>query len=986
MKIKMLPHLTHFKSEESGIKRVLEAYFKYLPQFGVEIVNPETETFDLLVAHAGMGDGSADVAHLHGLYWSADYDCSLWEYESNRRIVNEIRQARQITVPSSWVAETFQRDMRLNPHVIGHGIEWQEWQHNYPSQGYVLWNKNRIGDVCSPDDVNRLAQIFGKIEFISTFGAGADVTNLNLDNLWSLRINGETPHYLKIGLRNHSEMRQIIQQAEVYLSTTKETFGIGVLEAMAAGVPVLGYKKGGNVDLIQHGVNGYLAIDFDDLVEGLIYCLDHRQALGDNGRGMAKAWTWPKQVEGVAQVYFLAAQPQPPTVSVIIPIYNKTIEQLKRAIDSCLAQVLKPEKIVVVNDGSSNTSEIEDFLSSNYKSVLYIYQENQGVAIARNNGIVQVESKYICCLDADDWIEPLFLMSCVNPLEADRSLGITYTGLKWHKDDGKTGISQWPGEWNFDKQVDYKARQNQVPTCCVFRREMWQRLGGYRQRYAPKGAGAEDAEFWTRSGAYGFKAAKVTNEPLFNYSAGGATSQNYQEPDWLAWHPWAKDMIHPFASYATPKKQSHPVQQYDEPLVSVIIPVGPGHERQIINALDSLEAQTFRKWEAIVVNDSGNKLDAISSYPYVKLLVTSGKRGAGYARNRGVEIARAPFIIFLDADDTLHPDALELMITAWNQQQKIIYSDYVGHAFIELALAQKLQQEQRLQSYNDKDGEAIINYKGFEFDCQRALRQPEQPVYIWCNISCLVPKRWHNEIGGFDESMQTWEDWDYWLRMVQAGKCFYHLKRELLRYCFFSGKRRDLAVNDRQISSSMLQYLTNKYEDISKMPCGCKNDDNKKIAEGQVQSVADNNYVRMKYTGSRGNHHIIGAFEMDFDPGLPTRRKGSKFVHYYGYASEGHVTLVHREDAKLMRGKWQPVNEVVLPPPVKQSLEAPRIINPATFELQTIPGINDNIARELTKADLTTKEAILQVGREGLLAIQGIGEGRAKIILDYLTA
>jgi len=421
-------------------------------------------------------------------------------------------------------------------------------------------------------------------------------------------------------------MKQIIQQAGVYLSTTKETFGIGVLEAMAAGVPVLGYNKGGNVDLIQHGVNGYLATDFDDLVEGLIYCLDHRQTLGDNGREMAKAWTWPERIEKVAQVYFLAAQPQPPTVSVIIPVYNKTIEQLKRAIDSCLAQILKPEKIVVVNDGSNNTPEIENFLSGNYdnQNVLYIYQENQGVAIARNNGIAQVESKYASCLDADDWIEPTFLMSCVNPLEADRSLGIAYTSLRWHQADGKTGISQWPGEWNFDKQIDYKARQNQVPTCCVFRREMWQRLGGYRQRYAPKGAGAEDAEFWTRSGAYGFKAAKVTDEPLFNYSAGGATSQNYQEPDWLAWHPWTKDAIHPFASYATPKKQSHPVRQYDEPLISVIIPVGPGHENQAINALDSLEAQTFRRWEAIVVDDTDTTgwyqkdYDILSAYPYIK--------------------------------------------------------------------------------------------------------------------------------------------------------------------------------------------------------------------------------------------------------------------------------------------------------------------------------------------------------------------------------
>jgi len=998
MKIKSLPHLSNFKKEESGIKRVVEAYHKYLPQFDIETVEPDATSYDLLVAHAGMGNGTADVAHLHGLYWTADYESTNWEFEANARIVNELQVARQVTVPSQWVAKTLQRDMRINPHVIGHGIDWDKWQHNYRSEGYVLWNKNRVGDVCSPKDVNKLAAIFNKVEFISTFGNGADLSKRNQQELQEIRSKGLTPHYINIGVRNHLEMQELIQKAGVYLSTTKETFGIGVLEAMAAGVPVLGYNQGGNVDLIEHGVNGYLATDFDDLVEGLIYCLEHQKTLGDNGRQIAKEWTWLKQIEKVADVYRLANKPQPATVAVVIPVYNKTPGQVERAVESCLKQTLQPQQVIVVNDGSEQDYHfVESMGSENYYPVEYIKQDNQGVAIARNSGISQANTKYICCLDADDWIEPTFLEVCINALEDDKTLDIAYTKLKWHNhNEAKTGISEWPGEWDFDRQVNYKKRQNQVPTCCVFRRDMWQRLGGFRQRYAPQGAGAEDAEFWTRSGAYGFGAKLVTQEALFNYSLGGNTSEDYQEPDWLAWHPWAKDNQHPFASYATPEFKSHPVRQYDEPLVSVIIPVGPGHEQNVIDALDSLEAQTFRKWEAIVIDDTqlfdneeSNKIwnMIFDSYPYIVLIDTgsSEPKGAGIARNRGVEEAKAPFILFLDADDTLHPDAIETMVTAWNQQQKAIYTDYVGQAFIEEQLAAQLQQQKRLLSYNPEDGEAFISYKAFDFDCERALRQPESPPYIWCNITTLIPKQWHYDIGGFDESMETWEDWDYWLRMAWAGKCFYRVQKELLRYRFYTGQRRDKAAGDtelgRQVAQKMIKYIAEK--DINKMACGCGKSSNGKQAVTEQAATAsnDNDYVRAKYTGKRGNHHIVGAYKMPNEPQLPSRRIGQEFAHYYGYGQEGAISLVHREDIKLMVGKWLPVEEVIVPEAEKPIIEPPKSI---TFELQTVPGVTDTIAKALEQAGLTTRKAILEAGIAGLENVKGIGDKRASIIVNYL--
>ena len=86
------------------------------------------------------------------------------------------------------------------------------------------------------------------------------------------------------------------------------------------------------------------------------------------------------------------------SVSVIIPAYNAS-KHIARAINSVLAQTCQPDRIIVVDDGSTdNTSEIV----KQFDSVKYIYQENSGVSIARNTGIEAADSNWIAFLDADD--------------------------------------------------------------------------------------------------------------------------------------------------------------------------------------------------------------------------------------------------------------------------------------------------------------------------------------------------------------------------------------------------------------------------------------------------------------------------------------------------------------------------------------------------------------------------------------------------------
>jgi glycosyltransferase involved in cell wall biosynthesis len=102
------------------------------------------------------------------------------------------------------------------------------------------------------------------------------------------------------------------------------------------------------------------------------------------------------------------------SVSVIIPAYNVE-NSLAKCIDSVFSQVLQPEEVIVVNDGS--TDKTVDVVKAYGQRVVYIEQENQGQGGARNAGLAKAEGQYIAFLDADDFWDPHFLETCIAFLE-----------------------------------------------------------------------------------------------------------------------------------------------------------------------------------------------------------------------------------------------------------------------------------------------------------------------------------------------------------------------------------------------------------------------------------------------------------------------------------------------------------------------------------------------------------------------------------------
>ena len=91
-----------------------------------------------------------------------------------------------------------------------------------------------------------------------------------------------------------------------------------------------------------------------------------------------------------------------PTVSVVIPTYNRGWI-LKEAVDSVLAQDFADFELIVVDDGSTdNTQKILDTFG---RDIIVIHQSNQGVSAARNRGIAESRAQLIAFLDSDDlWL------------------------------------------------------------------------------------------------------------------------------------------------------------------------------------------------------------------------------------------------------------------------------------------------------------------------------------------------------------------------------------------------------------------------------------------------------------------------------------------------------------------------------------------------------------------------------------------------------
>lgn len=150
-------------------------------------------------------------------------------------------------------------------------------------------------------------------------------------------------------------------------------------------------------------------------------------------------------------------------VSVIIPVYNVE-KYLKDCLDSVCKQSLKDIEIICINDGSTDNSlKILQQFAQEDRRIVILDQENQGLSVARNEGIRVATGKYLGFVDSDDWIDKDFyekLVEAAEKYEADiAAAGVIYdTGKK------KKRLIEYKKSLCVDHNLTKKCKALRVPT------------------------------------------------------------------------------------------------------------------------------------------------------------------------------------------------------------------------------------------------------------------------------------------------------------------------------------------------------------------------------------------------------------------------------------------------------------------------------------------------------------------------------------------
>ncbi len=208
-----------------------------------------------------------------------------------------------------------------------------------------------------------------------------------------------------------------------------------------------------------------------------------------------------------------------PKVSVIIPTHNRE-KYISRALESVLGQTFRDYEIIVVDDGSTDSTP--DILKSFNGRIKYVCQRKQGSGAARNRGIQEAKGEYIAFLDSDDYWVPEKLEEQVKVLDAHKNVGIVYARMPIVNEKGErlgtkpAGVS---GR-NFKELLEVWG---DIPTSTVLtRRECFDRAGMFDTTLITM----QDIDMWLRIARH-YDLHEIENKVLaYYFRHSGQITQN----------------------------------------------------------------------------------------------------------------------------------------------------------------------------------------------------------------------------------------------------------------------------------------------------------------------------------------------------------------------------------------------------------------------------------------------------------------------------
>ena len=387
-------------------------------------------------------------------------------------------------------------------------------------------------------------------------------------------------------------------------------------------------------------------------------------------------------------------------ISIIVPIYNVE-NYLRQCLDSIQNQTYKKFECIMVNDGSTDSSQqlAEEYLTdSRFK---LINQSNKGLSGARNTGInhIREESIFVAFVDSDDYIYPDFLETLIEHIEDDVDI-IEGMIENFHDEIKVDRVCH-----NFEKKIlitkDDKLGELALNEMRVSVFPKLFRKSLLTEDFFPEGWIFEDLavipELVSHSGkwiklpkviyAYRIRPNSITTKEfseekldvfkifgkydLFFKDESDITKLLVEKLKYLHLNYHDIEFVPENNQYKQLYKQEKQkllskIADYEsKALISIIVPIY-NVEKYLRQCLDSVLNQTYQNFECLLINDGSPDNSAGICKEYVDKdarfhYFEKENGGLASARNLGIKYSKGKYITFIDSDDWVESDYLEVL-------------------------------------------------------------------------------------------------------------------------------------------------------------------------------------------------------------------------------------------------------------------------------------------------------------------------------------
>lgn len=231
------------------------------------------------------------------------------------------------------------------------------------------------------------------------------------------------------------------------------------------------------------------------------------------------------------------------------------------------------------------------------------------------------------------------------------------------------------------------------------------------------------------------------------------------------------------------------------PLVSIIIPCYNA-EKYLAETLDSVLAQTYTSWECIIVDDhsTDNSLEIIQryckNYPGKFTLFTNPRKGACAARNVGFEHSTGDYIQYLDADDLISYNKLEVQLNLISNNQDVLSTCYWGRFF---------------KSIDDYLPENQCSFKNYNSSIE-LLQDIWLKEEMFANSVWLTPRKLIERAGLWNENLLVNQDGEFFFRVLLHAKKIFFSHKAHVYYRTGANNVVSKSFTEEKLASRLMSY------------------------------------------------------------------------------------------------------------------------------------------------------------------------------------